>query len=83
MAADGSWWDAEGLLIEQFGLFDNLMIEGGIAGSGGMLVQHDQDRWRDLTVFERCIQAAADAMRGVETEPRGLLEAGGASRFSC
>src|SRR5271167_1308460 len=24
---DGSWWDADGLLVEQFGLFDNLMIE--------------------------------------------------------
>lgn len=62
LAADGSWWDAEGMQIEQFGLFDNLMIESGIADSGGMVVQHDQDRWRDLSVFERCIQAAAQAM---------------------
>jgi nucleoside 2-deoxyribosyltransferase len=58
-AADGSWWDTDGLLIEQFGLFDNLMIEGGITGSGGALVRDDQDRWNDLTVFERCIQAAS------------------------
>jgi nucleoside 2-deoxyribosyltransferase len=63
LAADGSWWDAEDLLIEQFGLFDNLMIEGGITDSGGMLVQHDQDRWRDLSVFELCVHAAADVMR--------------------
>ena len=76
LAADGSWWDAEGLLIEQFGLFDNLMIEGGIAGSGGMLVQHDQDRWRDLTVFERCVQAAAEAMHSLATDPERRLEAG-------
>jgi nucleoside 2-deoxyribosyltransferase len=62
LAADGSWWDAEDLLIEQFGLFDNLMIEGGIMDSGGMLVQHDQDRWRDLSVFERCVRATADVM---------------------
>ena len=27
--------DAEGMLIEQFGLFDNLMIEGGDLGGGG------------------------------------------------
>ncbi len=56
---DGSWWDADGLLVEQFGLFDNLMIEGGILGSGGALVREDQDRWQDLTVFERCVQTAA------------------------
>jgi nucleoside 2-deoxyribosyltransferase len=56
---DGSWWDPDGLLVEQFGLFDNLMIEGGIADSGGILIRENQDRWHDLSVFERCIQAAA------------------------
>jgi nucleoside 2-deoxyribosyltransferase len=61
--ADGSWRDADGLLVEQFGLFDNLMIEGGITESGGTLIRADQDRWNDLTVFERCVQAAAAAMR--------------------
>ncbi len=61
--ADGSWWDAEGLLVEQFGLFDNLMIEGGITDSGGTLVRDDQDRWTDLTVFERCVQVAAQALQ--------------------
>lgn len=61
-AADGSWWDPDGLLVEQFGLFDNLMIEGGITDSGGILVRDDQDRWHDLSVFERCVQTAADAM---------------------
>jgi nucleoside 2-deoxyribosyltransferase len=59
---DGSWWDAEGLLVEQFGLFDNLMIEGGISESGGSLIREDQDRWQDLSVFERCVQAAAAAL---------------------
>jgi nucleoside 2-deoxyribosyltransferase len=59
---DGSWWDTDGLLVEQFGLFDNLMIEGGIAESGGALFRDDQDRWNDLSVFERCIQAAAAAL---------------------
>ena len=57
--ADGSWWDADGMLVEQFGLFDNLMIEGGISASGGALILEDQDRWNDLTVFERCVQIAA------------------------
>lgn len=59
---DGSWWDTEGLLVEQFGLFDNLMIEGCITDSGGTLVRDEQDRWNDLTVFERCIQAAAQSI---------------------
>jgi nucleoside 2-deoxyribosyltransferase len=62
--ADGSWWDADGLLVEQFGLFDNLMIEGGITDSGGALVHDDQDRWNDLSVFERCVHIAAKAIRG-------------------
>jgi nucleoside 2-deoxyribosyltransferase len=61
---DGSWWDPEGMLVEQFGLFDNLMIEGCIADSGGTLIREDQDRWHDLSVFERCIQAAAAIMAG-------------------
>ncbi len=62
-AADGSWRDADGLLIEQFGLFDNLMIEGGLADSGGGLSLGDQDRWNDLSVFERCVQTASRMLR--------------------
>nr|WP_294516835.1 nucleoside 2-deoxyribosyltransferase [uncultured Rhodopila sp.] len=54
-APDGSWWDSDGMLVEQFGLFDNLMIEAGITS----LIREDADRWRDLTVFERCARAAA------------------------
>jgi nucleoside 2-deoxyribosyltransferase len=60
--ADGSWWDPDGLLVEQFGLFDNLMIEGGITDSGGTLLRGDQDRWRDLSVFERCVLTAAETI---------------------
>jgi nucleoside 2-deoxyribosyltransferase len=62
--ADGSWRDADGLLVEQFGLFDNLMIEAAITDSGGALLCDDQDRWRDLSVFERCVTVAAQALRG-------------------
>ena len=54
--------DAEGMLIEAFGLIDNLMIDGAIAASGGTLfVQpvHSAARWSDLTAFERCVAAAA------------------------
>jgi nucleoside 2-deoxyribosyltransferase len=59
------WRDGDGLLIEQFSRHDNLMIEGGIAGSGGVLVVPERepaDRWRDLTTFERCVIAAARAL---------------------
>ena len=62
---DGSWRDADGLLIEQFGLFDNLMIEGGLVDSGGGLILGDQDRWNDLSVFERCVQAASRILGAV------------------
>jgi nucleoside 2-deoxyribosyltransferase len=55
------WRDRDGLLIEQFRRFDNLMIEGGLLGSGGALVLPESepaDRWRDLGTFERCVQMA-------------------------
>jgi nucleoside 2-deoxyribosyltransferase len=58
---DGSFRDAQGMLIEQFGLFDNLMIEGGILASGGRLVVGEiaaEHRWTDLSVFERCVLAS-------------------------
>ena len=63
-APDGSWRDADGLLVEQFGLFDNLMIEGAITDSGGSLIREDQDRWHDLSVFEQCVQVAAGVLGG-------------------
>ena len=47
------------LLIEQFGLFDNLMIEAGILASGGALIVEEiapARRWTDLAVFERCVR---------------------------
>ena len=62
--ADGFRRDADGMVIEQFDLFDNLMIEAGILGSGGVLVVEEippAQRWTDLTVFERCVRAAAAA----------------------
>lgn len=64
-APDGSCRDGDGLLIEQFGLFDNLMIETAILDSGGLLVVEEcgpVDRWRDLSVFERCVQAVAASL---------------------
>ena len=61
--ADGSWRDGEGMLVEDFApLADNLMIDGAIAASGGVLVARDVPRreaWTSLEAFEACIQAAA------------------------
>lgn len=60
--AGRTWRDSDGMLIEQFGLFDNLMIEAGIAASGGTLIVQEVEpaqRWSDLSVFERCVRAAA------------------------
>ena len=61
-----AWRDADGMLIEQFGLFDNLMIEAGILASGGALLVAElpsEDRWTDLSVFERCVRAAGASPR--------------------
>jgi nucleoside 2-deoxyribosyltransferase len=59
---DGSWLDGDGLLVEQFGLFDNLMIEGGLVGSGGVLITGDAS-WDDLSLFERCVRVAGERLR--------------------
>ena len=58
---DGGWEDAEAMGLEDFGLADNLMIDGGIAAAGTAFDRHDAagDRWRDLTGFERCVARLA------------------------
>ena len=65
--ADGAWVDGEGLLVEAFGLADNLMIEGAILASGGALFTAavaDGARWVELAAFERCVAAAARTLAG-------------------
>ncbi len=53
--ADGAWEDEEGMAVEEFGLADNLMIEGGIRASGGALLLGPPGRWDDLSLFARCV----------------------------
>jgi nucleoside 2-deoxyribosyltransferase len=64
---DGTWRDAEGMLLEDFPpLADNLMIDGAIAASGGRLVTRAVPRaaaWSELAAFEACIALAAAALR--------------------
>lgn len=61
--ADGGFEDAEGMGLEDFGLGDNLMVDGGIAAAGGVFerIEAAGDRWRDLVAFERCCAAIAAA----------------------
>ena len=61
LGADGLPVDEEGLALEDFGLQDNLMIDGGIRASGGSLLVRAVPaarRWHDLAAFEACVQAA-------------------------
>ena len=55
--ANGAWEDADGMEVEDFGLTDNLMLDGGIAAAGGVFVLNpvaEAARWRDLHGFARC-----------------------------
>lgn len=70
--ADGVWRDAEGLAAEAFGCCDNLMIDGAVAASGGVLEAADlppERRWTDLAAFERCAAGVARALGGLEPGP--------------
>lgn len=64
---DGAWVDEHGRWIEDFGLADNLMLDGAVAASGGELVRAARDlALDDLTGFEACLRQAAaqEALRG-------------------
>ena len=66
--AGPDWRDRDGMAIERFGLADNLMIPGSLAG---LVVEDAADRWTDLTVFERCVRLAAQvlAIAGTPASP--------------
>ena len=54
--------DADGLEIEDFGLFENLMLVCGIEESGGIMLAESAPAW-SLSVFERCVVQAALLIR--------------------
>ena len=61
IGSDGAT-DEAGMLVEDFGIADNLMIEGGIAASGGGFFAGDiapASVWQDLIAFERAVAATA------------------------
>ncbi len=59
---DDDLFDEAGMLVENFGLFDNLMLDGAIAASTGamIIVEKGDDRWADLSAFQKCVEAAAE-----------------------
>jgi nucleoside 2-deoxyribosyltransferase len=69
--SDGRLEDAHGMQIEEFGLRDNLMLEGGIRISGGEMVLSEarEDRiYTDLKAFEECVARAAGKLRSEAIE---------------
>ena len=68
--------DCHGHKVENFELFDNLMIQHGVWESGGNVfiqsVTSNEDLYRDLTGFEKAVKAAQERVQGV-----GRLTAGG------
>jgi nucleoside 2-deoxyribosyltransferase len=61
--ANGQFLDSAGLLIEDFGLADNLMIIEALDRYGHALITPQQtpaDVWRDLTAFEACVRIVAE-----------------------
>jgi len=59
--ATGVWRDGHGLMIEDFGNADNLMIDAALAAQGFPIIRIDAppaERYRDLTGFEACLKRA-------------------------
>jgi len=59
----GAERDALDMAIEDFGMVDNLMIEGGIQAGGGRLVARQVpagEIFLDLAGFEQCLQQAGE-----------------------
>ena len=56
----GAWRDADGLLVEDFGNAENLMLDCCLAESGTPIVRADADRpLADLVGLETCLRLAA------------------------
>jgi nucleoside 2-deoxyribosyltransferase len=65
--AEGCWRDGQEMAVEDFGLADNLMIDGGIREAGGLFVRRavpEAERFTDLAAFEVCVRALASGEGG-------------------
>ena len=61
--------DSDGMAVESFTLRDNLMLEGGVIGSGGCLVAAPAphvERYTSLAAFERCVSEAAALLNSAD-----------------
>lgn len=59
LRADGTKEDLDGMAVEDFGLTDNLMLDGAIAGSGSILFVvggPEENRFERLEGFEACLE---------------------------
>jgi len=62
---DGSVEDPHHMELENFALIDNLMIDGGIISSGGIIhcqATEDAVRFSCLSAFEQCVEKASKAL---------------------
>jgi len=60
--ANGRRHGADGLMVEDYALVDNLMLDGGVVLHQGHLVQYEarpDELYTDLTGFEQCLALAA------------------------
>lgn len=61
--SNGQFHDGDNLIIEDFGLADNLMIVHALDLYGHALITPQQtpvDIWHDLTAFEACVRIVAE-----------------------
>ncbi|HVM78735.1 MAG TPA: hypothetical protein VMU06_06930, partial [Stellaceae bacterium] len=67
-AHDGEKWrDPLGMLVEDFGNADNLMLDACLAEGGFPMVRMEvaeENRFRDLRGFEACLRLAGRALLG-------------------
>ena len=57
--ADGHARGPDGLSLENFGMADNLMLDGGVERRGGIVATHHaapDELYTDLTAFEACLK---------------------------
>lgn len=77
-AADGGLVDGDGLAVEDFGLVDNLMLDGAVQASGLTVAAPDAppagDPYLDHAAFRRALAALAERLRrgdGAAPTPAG------------
>jgi len=71
---NGIMTDAQGLIVEDFGLSDNLMMIHALDLHGCALVtprERPADIWHDLTAFEACLDLAAKRFASPRTRVSG------------